>query len=94
MSQVRRLNENSNRRYQLYDRRFKNLLRKIHTDSREKPEKNSEVSWCHNTVLLLSLETLHARPKDHFIRVLETFSWFLRQHSRFQLVVELDRFLT
>uniref|UniRef100_A0A3Q0SFX7 Rho-GAP domain-containing protein n=1 Tax=Amphilophus citrinellus TaxID=61819 RepID=A0A3Q0SFX7_AMPCI len=47
MSQVRRLNENSNRRYQFYDRRFKNLLRKIHTDSREKPEKNSEVSWCH-----------------------------------------------
>uniref|UniRef100_A0A3B4G7A8 Rho GTPase activating protein 40 n=1 Tax=Pundamilia nyererei TaxID=303518 RepID=A0A3B4G7A8_9CICH len=59
MSQVRRLNENSNRRYQLYDRRFKNLLRKIHTDSREKPEKNSEVSWCHSAVLLLSLETLH-----------------------------------
>lgn len=73
MSQVRRLNENSNRRYQLYDRRFKNLLRKIHTDSREKPEKNSEVSWCHSAVLLLSLETLHARPKG----VLETFSWFL-----------------
>ncbi|XP_008406662.1 rho GTPase-activating protein 40 isoform X2 [Poecilia reticulata] len=37
MSQVRRLNENSNRRYQ-----FKNLLRKIQPDSREKPEKNSE----------------------------------------------------
>lgn len=47
MSQVRKLNENSNRRYQFYDRRIKNLLRKIHTDSREKPEtKNtSEVSW-------------------------------------------------
>uniref|UniRef100_A0A3B4A192 Rho-GAP domain-containing protein n=1 Tax=Periophthalmus magnuspinnatus TaxID=409849 RepID=A0A3B4A192_9GOBI len=40
MSQVRRLNENSSRRYQFYDRRIKNLLRKIHTDSREKPEKN------------------------------------------------------
>ncbi|XP_023181226.1 rho GTPase-activating protein 40 isoform X3 [Xiphophorus maculatus] len=37
MSQVRRLNENSNRRYQ-----FKNLLRKIQPDSREKTEKNSE----------------------------------------------------
>ncbi|XP_043977906.1 rho GTPase-activating protein 40 isoform X1 [Gambusia affinis] len=37
MSQVRQLNENSNRRYQ-----FKNLLRKIQPDSREKPEKNSE----------------------------------------------------
>ncbi len=46
MSQVRKLNENSNRRYQFYDRRIKNLLRKIHTDSREKPDKNtSEVSW-------------------------------------------------
>ncbi|KAM9859927.1 rho GTPase-activating protein 40 [Aulostomus maculatus] len=41
MSQVRKLNENSNRRYQFYDRRIKNLLRKIHTDSREKPEKNT-----------------------------------------------------
>lgn len=45
MSQVRKLNENSSRRYQFYDRRIKNLLRKIHTDSREKPDKNSsEVS--------------------------------------------------
>nr|XP_043872962.1 rho GTPase-activating protein 40 isoform X2 [Solea senegalensis] len=41
MSQVRKLNENSNRRYQFYDRRIKNLLRKIHTDSREKPGKNT-----------------------------------------------------
>uniref|UniRef100_A0A8C4GNM3 Rho-GAP domain-containing protein n=1 Tax=Dicentrarchus labrax TaxID=13489 RepID=A0A8C4GNM3_DICLA len=41
MGQVRKLNENSNRRYQFYDRRIKNLLRKIHTDSREKPDKNS-----------------------------------------------------
>lgn len=41
MSQVRKLTENSNRRYQFYDRRIKNLLRKIHTDSREKPEKNT-----------------------------------------------------
>ncbi|XP_028303421.1 rho GTPase-activating protein 40 isoform X2 [Gouania willdenowi] len=41
MSQVRKLNDNSNRRYQFYDRRIKNLLRKIHTDSREKPEKNN-----------------------------------------------------
>lgn len=45
MGQVRKLNENSSRRYQFYDRRIKNLLRKIHTDSREKPDKNSsEVS--------------------------------------------------
>ncbi|XP_041837464.1 rho GTPase-activating protein 40 isoform X2 [Melanotaenia boesemani] len=48
ISQVRRLNENSNRRYQFYDRRIKNLLRKIHTDSREKPEKNN--SELHRTV--------------------------------------------
>ncbi|XP_039972369.1 rho GTPase-activating protein 40 [Xiphias gladius] len=41
MSQVRKLNENSNRRYQFYDRRIKNLLRKIHTDSRDKPDKNT-----------------------------------------------------
>ncbi|XP_029007057.1 rho GTPase-activating protein 40 isoform X2 [Betta splendens] len=40
MSQVRKLNENSNRRYQFYDRRFKNLLKKIHTDSKEKAGKN------------------------------------------------------
>ncbi|XP_061544266.1 rho GTPase-activating protein 40 isoform X2 [Phycodurus eques] len=41
MNQVRRLNESSNRRYQFYDRRFKNFLRKIHTDSKEKPDKNT-----------------------------------------------------
>ncbi|KAM3877605.1 rho GTPase-activating protein 40 [Diretmus argenteus] len=41
MAQVRKMNENSNRRYQFYDRRIKNLLRKIHTDSREKPDKNT-----------------------------------------------------
>ncbi|KAF7666679.1 hypothetical protein LDENG_00096770 [Lucifuga dentata] len=41
MSQVRKLNENSSRRYQFYDRRIKNLLRKIHTDSREKTDKNT-----------------------------------------------------
>lgn len=41
MSQVRKLNENSSRRYQFYDRRIKNLLRKIHTDSREKADKNT-----------------------------------------------------
>ncbi|KAK5872196.1 hypothetical protein PBY51_012918 [Eleginops maclovinus] len=41
MSQVRKLNDNSNRRYQFYDRRIKNLLRKIHTDSRDKPDKNT-----------------------------------------------------
>lgn len=44
MSQVRKLNENSNRRYQFYDRRIKNLLRKIHTDSRDKPDKNASES--------------------------------------------------
>ncbi|RXN29542.1 rho GTPase-activating 40-like protein [Labeo rohita] len=41
LSQVRKLNENSSRRYQFYDKRIKHLLRKIHTDSREKPDKNS-----------------------------------------------------
>uniref|UniRef100_A0A671MNC4 Rho GTPase-activating protein 40-like n=1 Tax=Sinocyclocheilus anshuiensis TaxID=1608454 RepID=A0A671MNC4_9TELE len=41
LSQVRKLNENSSRRYQFYDRRIKHLLRKIHTDSRDKPDKNS-----------------------------------------------------
>lgn len=52
MSQVRRLNENSNRRYQFYDRRIKNLLRKIHTDSREKPTKNnSDVSFSYQELV-------------------------------------------
>lgn len=52
MGQVRKLNENSSRRYQFYDRRIKNLLRKIHTDSREKPDKNSsEVRACCMTQL-------------------------------------------
>ncbi|XP_077583065.1 rho GTPase-activating protein 40 isoform X2 [Stigmatopora nigra] len=40
MKQVRKINENHNRRYQFYDRRFKNLLRRIHADNKEKPEKN------------------------------------------------------
>lgn len=41
LSQVRKLNENSSRRYQFYDKRIKNLLKKIHTDSKDKPDKNS-----------------------------------------------------
>ncbi|KAM9798975.1 rho GTPase-activating protein 40 isoform X3 [Syngnathus typhle] len=36
MNQVRKLNENNTRRYH-----FKNLLRKSHTESKEKPEKNT-----------------------------------------------------
>ncbi|KAJ3602599.1 hypothetical protein NHX12_030351 [Muraenolepis orangiensis] len=45
MGQVRKMNENSNRRYQFYDRRIKNLLRKIHADTRDKPHKDaSEVT--------------------------------------------------
>uniref|UniRef100_A0A452I628 Rho-GAP domain-containing protein n=1 Tax=Gopherus agassizii TaxID=38772 RepID=A0A452I628_9SAUR len=44
VAQVRKLNESSSRRYQFYDRRIKNLLRKIHTD-KDKVEKNqAEVS--------------------------------------------------
>lgn len=38
---IRKLNENSSRRYQFYDKRIKHLLRKIHADSRDKPDKNS-----------------------------------------------------
>lgn len=41
MGQVRKMNENSNRRYQFYDRRIKNLLRKIHADTRDKPHKDA-----------------------------------------------------
>ncbi|XP_047439301.1 rho GTPase-activating protein 40 isoform X2 [Mugil cephalus] len=48
IGQVRKLNENNNRRYQFYDRRIKNLLRKIHTDSKDKPDKNNSES--HRTV--------------------------------------------
>ncbi|XP_039591706.1 rho GTPase-activating protein 40 [Polypterus senegalus] len=40
MSQVRKLNENSSRRYQFYDRRIKNLLKKIYND-RHKAQKCS-----------------------------------------------------
>ncbi|XP_077191521.1 rho GTPase-activating protein 40 isoform X2 [Paroedura picta] len=39
VAQVRKLNESSSRKYQFYDKRIKNLLRKIHTD-KEKSEKN------------------------------------------------------
>ncbi|XP_030634971.1 rho GTPase-activating protein 40 [Chanos chanos] len=41
MSQLRKLNENSHRRYQFYDKRIKNLLRKMHSDIKDKPDKNS-----------------------------------------------------
>lgn len=51
MGQVRKLNENSSRRYQFYDRRIKNLLRKIHADSREKPEKNTSEVSCFDVTL-------------------------------------------
>ncbi|KAK1156263.1 rho GTPase-activating protein 40-like isoform X1 [Acipenser oxyrinchus oxyrinchus] len=36
MVQVRKLNENSSRRYQFYDRRIKNLLRKVQSEKTEK----------------------------------------------------------
>ncbi|XP_034269840.1 rho GTPase-activating protein 40 isoform X1 [Pantherophis guttatus] len=40
VAQIRKLNENSSWKYQFYDRRIKNLLRKIHAD-KEKTEKNN-----------------------------------------------------
>nr|XP_020634940.1 rho GTPase-activating protein 40-like [Pogona vitticeps] len=44
VTQVRKLNESSSRKHQFYDKRIKNLLRKIHAD-KEKTEKNhGEVS--------------------------------------------------
>lgn len=65
MSQVRKLNENSSRRYQFYDKRIKNLLRKIHTDSRDKPEKSSsEASLSVSSSLWLSITT--QRPTKLF----------------------------
>lgn len=64
ISQVRRLNENSNRRYQFYDRRIKNLLKKIHTDSREKPGKNAlEVSWFTNLPQLCVVLIRSSKPQ-------------------------------
>ncbi|XP_006810064.1 rho GTPase-activating protein 40-like, partial [Neolamprologus brichardi] len=78
MSQVRRLNENSNRRYQLYDRRFKNLLRKIHTDSREKPEKNSEP---HRTVKI-QVGELESSTMDYQLNLNSRASDLLAQFYR------------
>ncbi|KAL7985510.1 hypothetical protein Chor_004080 [Crotalus horridus] len=40
VTQIRKLNENSSWKYQFYDRRIKNLLKKIHAD-KEKTEKNN-----------------------------------------------------
>lgn len=39
VAQVRKLNESSSRKYQFYDKKFKNLLKKIHPD-KDKTEKN------------------------------------------------------
>ncbi|KAJ8259421.1 hypothetical protein GJAV_G00169080 [Gymnothorax javanicus] len=77
MSQVRKLNENSSRRYQFYDKRIKNLLRKIHSDSKEKPDKSSSqpcrtVKVQVGGVLSSSMEvwlTANSRASDLLARV-------------------------
>ncbi|XP_038606461.1 rho GTPase-activating protein 40 [Tachyglossus aculeatus] len=55
VSQVRKLNESSSRRYQFYDKRIKNLLRKIHTDkdkAGKAPGEPSKVVKIQATLLL------------------------------------------
>ncbi|KFO97922.1 Rho GTPase-activating protein 40, partial [Calypte anna] len=44
VAQVRKLNESNNKKYQFYDKRIKNLLRKIHAD-KDKVEKNQAESF-------------------------------------------------
>ncbi|XP_007883044.2 rho GTPase-activating protein 40 isoform X1 [Callorhinchus milii] len=41
VAQVRKLNENSSKRYQFYDKRLKNLLRKIHTEKDKQEKQNT-----------------------------------------------------
>ncbi|XP_063311772.1 rho GTPase-activating protein 40 isoform X2 [Pelobates fuscus] len=83
VSQVRKLNENSSKRYGFGDRRIRNFLRKIHTD-KEKNEKNHTEASKHVKVgcSLFLKETLHVelneglKAKD----VLQQFRKQVTQH--------------
>uniref|UniRef100_A0A674JLF6 Rho GTPase activating protein 40 n=1 Tax=Terrapene triunguis TaxID=2587831 RepID=A0A674JLF6_9SAUR len=79
VAQVRKLNESTSRRYQFYDKRIKNLLRKIHTD-KDKVEKNQTVKVQTSLLLKDSLE-VHLNNGTKAADVLRQFQKHLSQNG-------------
>ncbi|XP_030389562.1 rho GTPase-activating protein 40 isoform X3 [Gopherus evgoodei] len=84
VAQVRKLNESSSRRYQFYDRRIKNLLRKIHTD-KDKVEKNqaepSKTVKVQTSLLLKDSLEVHLNNGTKAADVLRQFQKHLSQNG-------------
>ncbi|CAM5152866.1 unnamed protein product [Eretmochelys imbricata] len=84
VAQVRKLNESSNRRYQFYDKRIKNLLRKIHID-KDKVEKNqaepSKTVKVQTSLLLKDSLEVHLNNGTKAADVLRQFQKHLSQNG-------------
>ncbi|XP_027675355.2 rho GTPase-activating protein 40 isoform X4 [Chelonia mydas] len=84
VAQVRKLNESSSRRYQFYDKRIKNLLRKIHTD-KDKVEKNqaepSKTVKVQTSLLLKDSLEVHLNNGTKAADVLRQFQKHLSQNG-------------
>ncbi|XP_042714214.2 rho GTPase-activating protein 40 isoform X3 [Chrysemys picta bellii] len=84
VAQVRKLNESSSRRYQFYDRRIKNLLRKIHAD-KDKVEKNqaepSKTVKVQTSLLLKDSLEVHLNNGTKAADVLRQFQKHLSQNG-------------
>ncbi|KAJ1124215.1 hypothetical protein NDU88_002676 [Pleurodeles waltl] len=84
MAQVRKLNENSARRYQFYDRRIKNLLRKIHMD-KDRTEKTQgepcKMVKIQASVFLKDSLEVHLDNGTRAADVLSLFQKYLCQRS-------------
>ncbi|KAM7150683.1 rho GTPase-activating protein 40 isoform 1-T1 [Macrochelys suwanniensis] len=84
VAQVRKLNESSSRRYQFYDKRIKNLLRKIHID-KDKAEKNqaepSKTVKVQTSLLLKDSLEVHLNNGTKAADVLRQFQKHLSQNG-------------
>ncbi|XP_025069628.1 rho GTPase-activating protein 40 isoform X1 [Alligator sinensis] len=84
VAQVRKMNESSSRRYQFYDKRIKNLLRKIHTD-KDKTEKNeaepSKIVKVQTSLFLKDSMEVHLNNGTKAADVLRQFQKRLSQNN-------------
>ncbi|XP_008504496.2 rho GTPase-activating protein 40 isoform X2 [Calypte anna] len=84
VAQVRKLNESNNKKYQFYDKRIKNLLRKIHAD-KDKVEKNqtepSKIVKVHASLLLKDSLEVHLNNATRVADVLRQFQKNLCQNG-------------
>ncbi|KFQ87156.1 Rho GTPase-activating protein 40, partial [Phoenicopterus ruber ruber] len=84
VAQVRKLNESNSKRYQFYDKRIKNLLRKIHAD-KDKVEKNqaepSKIVKVHASLLLKDSLEVHLNNATRVADVLRQFQKNLCQNG-------------